>query len=60
MNTPIDPQSARERETKILLSTAAGLGCFVILCLIAAVIIVGLAVIWTLQGSLGPGAALLG
>lgn len=59
MQSPIDPQSARERESKILFTTAAALGCLVVVCLIAAVIIVGLAWVWTLQGSLGPGSGLL-
>lgn len=59
MQSPIDPQSARERESKILFAVTAGLGCFIVVCLIAAVVIVGLALVWTLQGSLGPGGSLL-
>lgn len=59
MQSPNDPQSARERENKILFSVAAGLGCFAVVCLVAAIVIVGLALVWTLQGSLGPGSSLL-
>lgn len=59
MQSPIDPQSARERENKILFTVAAGLGCFVVVCLIAAAIIVGLALVWTIQGSLGPSSRFL-
>jgi uncharacterized RDD family membrane protein YckC len=59
MQSPVDLQSARERENKILFAVAAGLGCLVVVCLIAAVFIVGLALVWTLQGSLGPGSSLL-
>lgn len=51
--------SARERENRILLGVTAGLGCFLIACAVTALLSVGLALIWTLQGSLGPGGSWL-
>lgn len=51
--------SPRERENRILLSVTAGLGCFLIACAVMALLVVGLALIWTLQGNLGPGNSLL-
>lgn len=59
MQQPIDHAVAAERESKLLIGVAAGLGCVLALCLIAAVAVVILALIWTLQGQLGPGGSVL-
>jgi len=55
MQQPIDHSVAAERESKLLISVAAGLGCVLVLCAAIAVVVVFLALIWTLQGQLGPG-----
>lgn len=55
MQQPIDHSSAVERESKLLIGVAAGLGCVLVLCLAMAVLVVFLALLWTLQGQLGPG-----
>jgi hypothetical protein len=55
MQQPIDHTSAAERESKLLIGVAAGLGCVLVLCLAMAVLVVFLALLWTLQGQLGPG-----
>jgi hypothetical protein len=46
---------AAERESRLLLFTAAGLGCLLLICVLTGLIIVGLALLWTAQGQLGPG-----
>ncbi len=38
-----------------MIGAAAGLGCFLLLCLTITSVAVLLALIWTLQGQLGPG-----
>jgi hypothetical protein len=55
MQQPIDHTTAAERESKLLIGVAAGLGCVIVLCLVMAVLVVFLALLWTLQGQLGPG-----
>jgi hypothetical protein len=55
MQQPINHSTAAERENKLLLRVAAGLGCVLVLCLIITVLVVFLALLWTLQGQLGPG-----
>lgn len=57
MQQPIDHAAAAERESKLLIGIAGGLGCVLVLCLVIAVVVVILALIWTLQGQLGPGGA---
>ena len=53
---PIDHETAAERENKMLIGVAAGLGCVIVLCLAIAVVVTLLALYWTLLGQLGPGA----
>lgn len=55
MQQPIDHSTVAQRENKLLLRVAAGLGCVLALCLIITVLVVFLALYWTLQGQLGPG-----
>lgn len=55
MHQPIDHTVAAERESKLLIGLAAGMGCVLVLCLVVAVLVVILALFWTLQGQLGPG-----
>ncbi len=55
MQQPIDHSTAAEKESKLLISVAAGLGCVLVLCVAISVLVVFLALIWTLQGQLGPG-----
>jgi hypothetical protein len=55
MQQPIDHAVAAEKESKLLISVAAGLGCVLVLCVAISVLVVFLALIWTLQGQLGPG-----
>ncbi len=55
MQQPIDHSLAAKKESKLLISVAAGLGCVLVLCAVIAVVVVVLALIWTLQGQLGPG-----
>jgi LysM repeat protein len=55
MQQPIDHTTAAERENKLLISVAAGLGCVLVLCVVTAILVVFLALLWTLQGQLGPG-----
>jgi hypothetical protein len=52
---PIDHATAAARENKLLIRVAAGLGCVIVLCLAIAVLVVLLALYWTLLGQLGPG-----
>ncbi|MCS6842780.1 MAG: hypothetical protein NZ528_00420 [Caldilineales bacterium] len=54
---PNDLETIRQRENRLLLRVTAALGCVLLLCLLAAAITVGLALIWSLQGTLGPGGA---
>jgi hypothetical protein len=54
---PIDHATAAERENKLLIGVAAGLGCVIVLCLVIAVVVTLLALYWTLLGQLGPGGA---
>lgn len=55
MQQPVDHEVAAERESKLLIGVAGGLGCVLALCLVTTVVVVILALIWTLQGQLGPG-----
>ncbi len=57
MQQPIDHKAAAERESKLLITLAGGLGCVLLLCLAITAVAVFLALIWTLQGQLGPGGA---
>lgn len=59
MQQPIDHAVAAERESKLLIGVAVGLGCVLALCLLIAVVVVILALVWTLQGQLGPGSSAL-
>jgi hypothetical protein len=54
MQRPIDHRMAAERENKLLIGVAAGLGCVLVLCLVIAVLAALMALYWTLQGQLGP------
>lgn len=51
---PDDLETIRRRENRLLLRVTAGMGCALLVCLAAATITVGLALIWSLQGTLGP------
>lgn len=55
--SPLD--TARERETRMLFGVAGGLGCLLALCIVTTLIAVGMALLWTVQGSLGPAGLLL-
>ncbi len=55
MQQPIDHSTAAQRENKLLIRVAAGLGCVLVLCCVVAALVVLLALYWTLQGQLGPG-----
>lgn len=55
MQQSIDHSTAAERENKMLIGVAAGLGCVITLCLVVAVLVTLLALYWTLLGQLGPG-----
>lgn len=59
MQPSLDHSVAAERESKLLIGVAAGLGCVLTLCLLIAVVVVILALFWTLQGQLGPGSSAL-
>lgn len=59
MQPSLDHSVAAERESKLLLGVAVGLGCVLTLCLLIAVVVVVLALFWTLQGQLGPGSSTL-
>lgn len=50
-----DPLTPAERESRLLITVAVGFGCLIILCLVAVLVGVTLALIWTLQGQLGLG-----
>ncbi|MEA3337091.1 MAG: hypothetical protein U9R25_14370 [Chloroflexota bacterium] len=54
MQPTIDHRAAAEQENKVLLITAGGLGCFLLLCIILSALIVLAALVWTLEGNLGP------
>ncbi len=55
MQPQIDHAAAAKRESRFLIGAAAGLGCLLLLCLVIACVAALLALIWTLQGQLGPG-----
>ena len=57
MQQPTDHTAAAERESKLLIGVAVGLGCVLVLCLAIAALVVFLALFWTLQGQLGPGSS---
>ena len=59
MQPQIDHAAAAKRESRLLIGVAAGLGCFLLLCLAITSMAVLLALIWTLQGQLGPGSSLV-
>jgi len=44
-----------QRENRLLLTVAAVMGCLILVCLVIALLAGGLALIWTLEGTLGPG-----
>jgi hypothetical protein len=52
---PLDHSAAAERENKLLVGVAVGLGCAIVLCALLSVAAVIAALVWTLQGQLGPG-----
>ena len=60
MQPPIDHAAAAKRESRLLMGVAAGLGCLLLLCLIITAIAGLMALLWTLQGNLGPGGNSLG
>ena len=60
MQPPIDHAAAAKRESRLLMGVAAGLGCFLLLCLIVTAVAGLMALTWTLQGNLGPGGSGLG
>lgn len=51
---PVDHATAAERENKMLIGVAAGLGCVIVLCIVICVVVTALALYWTLLGQLGP------
>ena len=51
----LDHSVAAEKEGKLLIGVAAGLGCALFLCTLLSIIAIVAALIWTLQGQLGPG-----
>lgn len=51
----LDHTAAAEKESKLLIGVAAGLGCALLLCTLLGVAAVVAALVWTLQGQLGPG-----
>ncbi|HNS03802.1 MAG TPA: hypothetical protein PKM78_15630 [Anaerolineae bacterium] len=55
MQQPLDHSSAAKRENKMLIGVAVGLGCAIVLCLVISVLVILLALYWTLLGQLGPG-----
>jgi hypothetical protein len=55
MQPPLDHAAAAKRESRLLMSVAAGLGCLLLLCLGVIAVAALMAGIWTLQGTLGPG-----
>lgn len=55
MSLPYRGQPLAEQESKLLLAVALGMGCLLVLCLAASLAAVGLAILWTLEGKLGPG-----
>lgn len=59
MQRSTDHTLAAERENKLLLGVAAGLGCVLLLCALGALLMFFLALYWTLQGQLGPASSLL-
>lgn len=59
MSRSIDHTLAAERENKLLLGVAVGLGCVLLVCALGAVLVFFLALYWTLQGQLGPASSLL-
>lgn len=58
MQRSTDHTLAAERENKLLLGVAAGLGCVLLLCALGALLMFFLALYWTLQGQLGPASSL--
>lgn len=57
MQPPIDHASAAQRESRLLIGIAIGMGCLLLLCALLCLVTFGLALFWTLQGKLGPGEA---
>ena len=57
MQPRIDHTAAAKRESRLLIGVAAALGCLLLLCLVMASVAALLALIWTLQGQLGPGSS---
>lgn len=55
MQYPIDHSAVAERENKLLVRVAVGVGCLLALCLAIACVTALLALYWTLKGQLGPG-----
>ncbi len=52
---PLDHSAAAEKEGKLLIGVAAGLGCAIVICAFLSIAAIFTALIWTLQGQLGPG-----
>lgn len=52
---PLDHSAAAEKEGKLLIGVAAGLGCAIVVCALLSIAAIMAALIWTLQGQLGPG-----
>ena len=57
MQPPVDSKEASARESTLLLGVAGGLGCFLLICAVIAVVALALALIWTSLGQLGPNGA---
>lgn len=51
----LDHAAAAEKESKLLIGVAASLGCAIVACTVLSIAAVAAALIWTLQGQLGPG-----
>lgn len=52
---PLDHSAAAQKEGKLLIGVASGLGCALVLCVLLSIAAIIAALIWTLQGQLGPG-----
>jgi hypothetical protein len=58
MQPQTDSRAAAERESRLLIGVSVSLGCFMVICILLAVLVVGVALLWTLEGQLGPGGLL--
>ncbi len=59
MQTGSNQSSVVEKESRLLFGVSLSVGCLVLLCVLLSLVAAGLAVLWTLEGKLGPGGGLL-